>query len=109
MFYTCMYVHVSMMAVSSSQSMADNYSFYSVILGHHIYETIWNASEGETLQLKREECNRHDRYAVSVCYISRLLLAMYPGELSRAFWYFLDHGGFIFAVKSRDIEEKGRN
>ena len=45
---------------------AQTYSFESVIRGHHVFKSIWSPFVGETLAVKQEKGNRHDRFAVAV-------------------------------------------
>ena len=42
------------------------FSFDSVIQGHHIYKNVWITLIGEVLLLVKEEANEHDHFAVSV-------------------------------------------
>ena len=71
--------------------MAD-YAMESVIRGHHIYKRIWQPILGEQLTLEREDGNSSDRHAVSVMKDS-IIVGHVPRELSRAYWYFIRHGG----------------
>ena len=66
----------------------------SVIRGHHIYKSIWHPILGEQLTLEREDENSHDRHAVSVMK-GDAIVGHVPRELSRAYWYFIRHGGTI--------------
>ena len=42
------------------------HSFERVIWGHHKFKSIWFPSVGETLAMKHEKGNRHDRSAVAM-------------------------------------------
>ena len=44
----------------------ETYSFKSVIRGHHAFKSISSPFVGETLAVKQEKGNRHDRFAVAV-------------------------------------------
>ena len=76
------------------------YSFESVIRGHHVFKSIWSPFVGETLAVKQEKGNRHDRFAVAV--IRRqsrpavtTIVGRIPREFSQYFWTFLEDGGKI--------------
>ena len=43
-----------------------SYSLPSVVRGYNVYQTIWNAEEGEVLRCEREITNYHDPYAMAV-------------------------------------------
>ena len=46
--------------------VSTEFSFHSVIQGHHIYKKVRTTSVGEVLLLVKEEANEHDHFAVSV-------------------------------------------
>ena len=76
------------------------YSIESVIRGHHVFKSIWSPFVGETLSLKQEKGNRHDRFAVAV--IRRqsrppvsTIVGRVPREFFQFFWTFLKDGGEI--------------
>ena len=54
--------------------------------GYHIYQTIWDAVVGETLECRRQPLNEHDRYAVAVTkddvIIGHRLLSLRPVSLT---------------------------
>ena len=70
------------------------YTMESVIRGHHVYKRIWQPRLGEQLALEREDGNSSDRHAISVMKDSAIV-GHVPQELSRAYWYFIRHGGTI--------------
>ena len=63
----------------------------SVVRGHHVYKTVWTPSVGETLTVKAEDGNNHDKHAVAVM----KEVGHIPREFSLISWYFLHRGGFI--------------
>ena len=77
---------------------ADDFAceFASVIRGHHVYKSIWTPSIGETLPLDADDGNDHDAYAVGI-FKDSTLVGHAPREVSRIFYYFLQHGGSISA------------
>ena len=77
---------------------ADDFTFQlpSVIRGHHIYKSVWTPSIGETLALQVDAENEHDAYAVGIVKDSAVV-GHAPREVSRIFYYFLQHGGSINA------------
>ena len=58
------------------------------------FEDITSIRLGEQLTLEREDENSHDRHAVSVMK-GGAIVGHIPRELSRAYWYFIRHGGTI--------------
>ena len=73
----------------------EKYTMESVIRGHHVYKSILHPILGEQLVLERVEGNGHDRHAVSVMKVDSDIVGHIPRELSRAYWYFIRHGGAI--------------
>ena len=82
------------MALTRAHRESD-FSFDSMIRGHHIYKKVWMPSVGEVLLVK-EEGNEHDRFAVSVMK-DRFIVGHAPRELSKLFTHFLNHEGEITA------------
>lgn len=74
---------------------AARYKLESVIRGHHVYKTVWQPVQGESLQLCQENGNVHDKHAVSVIK-GHEIVGHVPREFSRAVWYFLHHGGSAY-------------
>ena len=72
------------------------YEFSSIVRGHHVYKSVWTPSIGETLPLSADAGNEHDAYAVGVSKES-VLVGHAPREVSRIFYYFLQHDGSISA------------
>ena len=68
----------------------------SVVRRHHVYKSVWSPSIGETLPLLEDAGNEHDAYAVNVVKESTVVDHA-PREVSRTFYYFLQHGGSITA------------
>ena len=52
--------------MASQGSNYESYQKVSVVRGHHIYKVIWTPEVGEDLQLRPEDHNEHDTYAVAV-------------------------------------------
>ena len=73
-----------------------DFSFDSVIRGHHIYKKVWMPSVGEVLLLVKEEGNEHNCFAVSVMK-DGFIIGHAPRELSKLFTHFLNHEGEITA------------
>ena len=46
--------------------VSTEFSFDSIIQGHHIYKKVWTTTVGDILLLVKEEANEHDHFAVSV-------------------------------------------
>ena len=55
-------------------SVSTDFSFDSLIRGHHIYKNIWTPSVGEVLLLVKQEENEHDCFAISVMKDGLLLI-----------------------------------
>ena len=80
---------------------AQTYSFESVIQGHHVFKSIWSLFVCETLAVKQEKGNRHDRFTVAV--IQRqsrpaavtMVVSLIPSKFSQYLWPFLKDGGKI--------------
>ena len=70
------------------------YSWESVIRGHHVYKAIWMPKIGEILKCKQERGNPEDLYAVSVLK-DDTIVGQVPREKSRVVWYFLEHDGTV--------------
>ena len=73
-----------------------DFSFDSVIQGHHIYKKVWMPSVGEVLLLVKEEGNEHNCFAVSVMK-DGFIVGHARRELSNVFSHFLNHEGEITA------------
>ena len=56
---TCLYNCVTIMAAIVSTEMN------CVIIGYHVYKTVWTAILGEELECRRKVNNSVDRYAVN--------------------------------------------
>lgn len=78
----------------------------SCIRGHHVYKTIWTPSLGESLSLKSESGNSHDRFAISVLKDEHIV-GHVPREVSQFFFYFMQHNGTI-TVKVTGHRRYGR-
>ena len=66
---------------------------------------------GEVLQVRIEEGNVHDRYALATVRAD-VIVGHVPREISRTAWHFLQHGGRISCEvtgrrKRSDVEDKG--
>ena len=72
------------------------YEFSSIVRGHHVYKYVWTPSIGETLPLSADTGNELDACAVGV-FKESVLVGHAPREVSRIFYYFLQHGGSISA------------
>ena len=60
------WVWLSLEHLEDMTGVSTEFSFDSVIQGHHIYKNVWTPSVGEVLLLVKEEANEHDHFAVSV-------------------------------------------
>ena len=78
------WVWLSLEHVENMAGVSTDFSFDSVIRGHHIYKKVWMPSVGEVLLLVKEEGNEHDRFAVSVMK-DRFIIGHAPRELSKLF------------------------
>ena len=58
------------------------------IRGYHVYQVIWEATIGETLNCVREPQNFHDRYAVAVTR-NETVIGHLPKKISRVCSLFL--------------------
>ena len=78
--------------------MASNSTKYSVLLkeivirGHHVYKNAWTPQLGETLQVRQEAGNSHDKRAVTLLQ-NEAVVGHVPREFFKVFWHFLSHGG----------------
>ena len=70
------------------------YSWESVIRGHHVYKAIWMPEIGEILKCKQERGNPEDLYGVSVLK-DDTIVGHVPHEKSRVVWYFLEYDGTV--------------
>ena len=88
----------------ASNSMKDSVLLKeSVIRGHHVYKSAWTPRLGETLQVRQETWNSHDGREVALLQ-NQVVVSHVPGEFSKVFWHFLDHGGII----SCEVTGKGK-
>ena len=62
----------------------------SCIRGHHVYKTTWTPSLGESLSLKSESGNSHDRFAISVLKDEHIV-GHVPREVSQIFFYTINN------------------
>ena len=68
----------------------------SVIREHHVYKSVWSPSIGEIFPTVIEAGNAHDAYAVAIIK-DTTMVGHAPREVSRMFYFFLQHGGSITA------------
>ena len=70
----------------------ETWSKASVIRGHHVSKKFWMPYIGEELHvpLSCEEGNVYYKHAVAVCKADGVVV-----EMSRVFWFFLQHRGEI--------------
>ena len=83
----------------------------SSVRGHHVYKAVWEPVVGQILQVRAEEGNVQDRFAVATL-LDDVIVGHVPREYSRIAWYFLQHGGRITCEitgrrKRSEIEDKG--
>ena len=52
------------------------------VRGYHVYQTIWDAVVGETLECRRQPLNEHNRYAVAVIK-DDVIIGHLPRKVSR--------------------------
>lgn len=71
------------------------YLHESVIRGHHIFKQIWTPRIGEILSAQQETENVIDRKAVALLKADGTVVGHVPREHSKAFWYFIAHGGRV--------------
>ena len=64
-----------------------------MIRGHHVSKKFWTTYIGEKLPLSSEEGNVYDKHAVAVDKADGIVVGHAPREMSRVFWFFLQHGG----------------
>ena len=57
---------LSLEHVEDMTDVSTEFSFDSVIQGHHIYKKVWTTSVGEVLLFVKEEANEHDHFTISV-------------------------------------------
>ena len=76
--------------MSSDQAI---FIYEDVIRGHHVYKDVWTPA---LLEVAKQPGNVHDRRAVALLRgREKVCVGHVPRELSRMFWYFLDHSGNI--------------
>ena len=84
----------------------------SCVHGFHVYQDVWTPFIGEVLNCRREEDNRHDRYAVAV-YKSAEVVGHVPRTSSHTCSSFLRRGGIMKCIVigsrrySRDTDKGG--
>ena len=73
---------------------SNNFSYQkaSVVKGHHVYKEMWTPHLGQVLQVRPEEDNEHDEYAVAVVK-NGSVVGHVPRMMSQVCWYFLNRGG----------------
>ena len=67
---------------------ASCFEWHSFIRGHHEYTHVWNPTIGDTLRLRIEPDNQHDRYAVAVLN-EDTIVGHVPRSKSKVVHYFL--------------------
>ena len=72
----------------------EEYTVESVVRGHHIYKAVWTPVIGEALALEVEEGTHEEEYAVAILKTG-MVVGHVPRELSRIFFFSLQHGGII--------------
>ena len=60
------YDHTVIMAADYSGIAFSSLEILLYVRGHHIYKNVWEPTEGEVLQLRREPSNPKDWFAVAV-------------------------------------------
>ena len=67
------------------------------VRGYHVYQTVWRAAIGESLDCVREHTNARDRYAVAVTR-GGVIIGHIPRRISRVCSIFLRKGGTMQCV-----------
>ena len=70
------------------------YSMNLCVREYHVYQKVWEAVLGETLNCVRESRNSHDWYAVAVKK-NKVIIVHLPRKVSRVCSLFLKRGGVI--------------
>ena len=70
------------------------YSWESVIRGHHVYKAIWTPEIGEFLKCKQKRGNLEDLHTVSIIK-DDTIVGRVPREKLRVVLYFLEHDGTV--------------
>ena len=78
--------------------------------GFHVYREIWKPKSGQELQVKHEEGNIHDPFAMAFKLktketLTTIVVGHIPRELSRFCRYFMDYGGLLEA-RVRDTKAR---
>ena len=60
---------------------------------HHVSKKFWTPYSVEELPLSCEEGNVYVKHAVAVRKSDGVVVGHAPREMSRVFWFFLQHGG----------------
>lgn len=66
----------------------------SVLRGYHKYKEIWNPQVQDSFEVRIEEGNRHDRYAVAA-QVNEEVVGHVPREISKIVYYFLRNNGSV--------------
>ena len=66
----------------------------SVVRGYHVYKAEWTPEIGDAFQVKTEEENRHDRFAVAVV-VNSNVVGHVPREFSKSVFYFIKNNGIV--------------
>ena len=69
-------------------------SFKSVVMGFHVYKSIWTPVVNVVHPTQQERGNVEGRYAVSVMK-DATIVGHVPREISKTCWYFIERGGEI--------------
>ena len=87
-----MYVHVFVYCVTIMAAIVST-EMSCIIIGYHMYKTVWTAILGEELECRREVNNSVDRYAVGVYKLDGTLVNHLPRRLTTLVSLFLRRGG----------------
>lgn len=82
------------------------FEFESCIRGYHVYQKVWKAEIGETLECVTEDNNPYDKNAVAVLRDGEVI-GHIPRTNSKVCRFFLSRGGQITVVVLGKRENKG--
>ena len=86
-----------------SSTAYETVKFCYAIRGYHIYRSVWQPKENETLQCDHESDNDYELFAINTCRDAEFhpqIVGHLPLEISRFTKFLLDRGATIIAILS---------
>ena len=98
----------SCIGMAAGAAATTMFTLRSVVRGHHVYKQVWTPFIGEELDVRYEQDNPYDRFAVAVTNEDDAIVGRVPKELSTRLFKFLMNGGSVACTITGKRRNRGR-